>query len=89
MMPVLRHRVVKLRRCCHYPQGVLDLFLNPRYAAMSVRGAIMVKSIVRVVLVALLFAPLPATAQNGAAAAHAGAPGRIDFYVLSLSWSPS
>ncbi|MFY9694558.1 MAG: ribonuclease T2 [Xanthobacteraceae bacterium] len=49
----------------------------------------MVKSIVRVVLVALLFAPLPATAQNGAAAAHAGAPGRFDFYVLSLSWSPS
>ncbi len=49
----------------------------------------MVKCVVGVALVALLFAPQPATAQDGAAAAHAGAPGRFDFYVLSLSWSPS
>ncbi len=49
----------------------------------------MVKSVVRVALVALLLAPLPATAQDGAAAAHPDAPGQFDFYVLSLSWSPS
>jgi len=49
----------------------------------------MVKSVFRVALVALLLAPLPATVQRGAAAAPANAPGQFDFYVLSLSWSPS
>ncbi len=49
----------------------------------------MVKSVVRVALVALLLAPLPATARDGAAVAHSDARGEFDFYVLSLSWSPS
>jgi ribonuclease T2 len=49
----------------------------------------MVKSVFRVALVALLLAPLPATVQRGATAAPANAPGQFDFYVLSLSWSPS
>ena len=48
----------------------------------------MVKFLVGVALVALLLAPLPATAQYGRTA-HAGVPGQFDFYVLSLSWSPS
>jgi ribonuclease T2 len=48
----------------------------------------MVKSVAGVALVALLLAPLPATAQYGGAA-HSGVPGQFDFYVLSLSWSPS
>jgi ribonuclease T2 len=50
----------------------------------------MVKFLVGVAsLVALFLAPLPATAQDGAAAAHRGTPGQFDFYVLTLSWSPS
>ena len=49
----------------------------------------MLRSVVGVALVALLsLAPLPATAQYGGAA-HSGVPGQFDFYVLSLSWSPS
>ncbi len=49
----------------------------------------MLRSLVGVALVALLsLAPLPATAQYGRAA-HSGVPGQFDFYVLSLSWSPS
>ncbi len=48
-----------------------------------------VVSVALVALVALLLAPLPATAQDNVAAAHDGAPGQFDFYVLSLSWSPS
>ncbi len=51
----------------------------------------MVRCFVRVALiacVALWVAPRPATAQNGAAPAP-DAPGQFDFYVLSLSWSPS
>jgi ribonuclease T2 len=49
----------------------------------------MVKSVLGVALVALVLAPLPATAQNGAAVARAAVPGQFDFYVLTLSWSPS
>lgn len=49
----------------------------------------MVKCVVGVALVALVLAPLPATAQNGAEAAQPAAPGQFDFYVLALSWSPS
>jgi ribonuclease T2 len=48
----------------------------------------MVKCVVGVVLVALLLAPLPATAQDGTAG-RSETPGQFDFYVLSLSWSPS
>src|ERR1700728_909335 len=48
----------------------------------------MVKSVAGVALVALLLAPLPATAQYGGPP-HSGVPGQFDFYVLSLSWSPS
>jgi len=48
----------------------------------------MIRSLVGVALVALLLAPLPATAQYRGAA-HSGVPGQFDFYVLSLSWSPS
>jgi ribonuclease T2 len=39
----------------------------------------------RVVLLALLLTPQAATAQN----LRQNAPGQFDFYVLSLSWSPS
>jgi len=49
----------------------------------------MVALLVRVALVALLLAPLPVTAQTAAASPHPNEPGRFDFYVLSLSWSPS
>src|ERR1700689_5750011 len=48
----------------------------------------MVKSVAGVALVALLLGPLPATAQYGGPALS-GVPGQFDFYVLSLSWSPS
>src|SRR3984885_10370205 len=48
----------------------------------------MVKSVAGVALVALLLGPLPATAQYGGPA-PSGVPGQFDFYVLSLSWSPS
>ncbi len=49
----------------------------------------MVKSVVGVVLVALLIAPRPATAQSGIGTAPRNQAGQFDFYVLSLSWSPS
>ena len=48
----------------------------------------MVKSVAGVALVAALLAPPPATAQYGGPA-HSGVPSQFDFYVLSLSWSPS
>jgi len=49
----------------------------------------MVKSVIRVALVALCLAPLPAAAQSDPADARRDQPGQFDFYVLSLSWSPS
>jgi ribonuclease T2 len=48
----------------------------------------MVKSVAGVALVAALLASPPATAQYGGPA-HSGVPSQFDFYVLSLSWSPS
>ena len=48
----------------------------------------MVKTVVGIALVALFLAPLPVTAQNSAVATQQE-PGQFDFYVLSLSWSPS
>src|SRR5271154_533949 len=50
---------------------------------------------IRVAFVALLLlitpfaAPAPALAQDARDSAHADEPGQFDFYVLSLSWSPS
>jgi ribonuclease T2 len=80
------------RKAGAVPVFIHSMFLICSYGGDSmsrpVRGAIMVKSVCGVALVALLLAPLPATAQNGAGA-HPGAPGRFDFYVLALSWSPS
>jgi ribonuclease T2 len=49
----------------------------------------MVRFAICVAFVALCLAPLPAAAQDGGADAQRNAPGRFDFYVLSLSWSPS
>jgi ribonuclease T2 len=40
-------------------------------------------------LVALIFAPPPAAAQDATQASGRNVPGQFDFYVLSLSWSPS
>jgi ribonuclease T2 len=45
----------------------------------------MIMCVIRVVLVALLFTPLAAAAQDS----RQNEPGQFDFYVLSLSWSPS
>jgi ribonuclease T2 len=45
----------------------------------------MIMYVVRVALVALLLTPLAAAAQGS----HQNEPGQFDFYVLSLSWSPS
>jgi ribonuclease T2 len=45
----------------------------------------MIRFVIRVVFVALLFAPLAAVAEE----LRRNEPGQFDFYVLSLSWSPS
>jgi len=45
----------------------------------------MIRFLMPAVFVALLFTPLAATAQNQ----RQDTPGEFDFYVLSLSWSPS
>ena len=45
----------------------------------------MTRVVLRVALLALLFIPRAATAQDP----RQSAPGQFDFYVLSLSWSPS
>ena len=42
-----------------------------------------------VCVVALVLAPLAAAAQSRGSDARQNAPGQFDFYVLSLSWSPS
>ena len=49
----------------------------------------MVLSVIRVALAALAFAAAPAAAQNMAASSRQNEPGQFDFYLLSLSWSPS
>jgi len=49
----------------------------------------MVQFVIRVALVALFLAPLPAAAQNAPQDSGHNSPGQFDFYVLSLSWSPS
>ena len=53
----------------------------------------MLKCFVRVAFVALLLTPfvvpLAASAQNGGQDARQNTPGQFDFYVLSLSWSPT
>ena len=49
----------------------------------------MVQFVIRVALVALFLAPLPAAAQNASQDSGHNSPGQFDFYVLSLSWSPS
>ena len=45
----------------------------------------MTRVVLRLALLALLFTPRAATAQDP----RQSAPGQFDFYVLSLSWSPS
>ena len=45
----------------------------------------MTRIVLRLALLALLLTPRAATAQDS----RQNAPGRLDFYVLSLSWSPS
>ena len=45
----------------------------------------MTRVVLRVALLALLLTPRAATAQNS----RENTPGQFDFYVLSLSWSPS
>jgi ribonuclease T2 len=45
----------------------------------------MVPFVIRVALAALLLTPLPTAAQDS----RQNEPGQFDFYVLSLSWSPS
>jgi ribonuclease T2 len=49
------------------------------------RGGLMVRLVGRVALFAGLLVPFAGAAQD----ARSGAPGQFDFYVLSLSWSPS
>ncbi len=49
----------------------------------------MVLSVIRVALAALLLAAAPAAAQNTAMMSRQDQPGQFDFYLLSLSWSPS
>ena len=55
----------------------------------------MLKSVIRVALVALVLTPLAAVAQDArpdqpvVSDVRQNAPGQFDFYVLSLSWSPS
>jgi ribonuclease T2 len=48
-------------------------------------GGLIVQFIGRAALLIWLLVPLAASAQDAAS----GAPGQFDFYVLSLSWSPS
>ena len=45
----------------------------------------MTRVVLRLALLTLLFTPRAATAQDP----RQNAPGQFDFYVLSLSWSPS
>jgi ribonuclease I len=51
--------------------------------------------VIRVAFVVLLLlltpfaAPSPVLAQDARDSAHGDEPGQFDFYVLSLSWSPS
>jgi ribonuclease T2 len=49
----------------------------------------MLQSVTRAALIALCLTPLPAAAQNVLQDFRQDAPGQFDFYVLSLSWSPS
>ena len=64
---------------------VLDLFcLGSLRLSNAYRGVVMTRVVLRLALLALLFTPRAATAQDP----RQSAPGQFDFYVLSLSWSP-
>jgi ribonuclease T2 len=55
------------------------------FQASNALGVVMIKFAVRTVFLALLLAPRAASAQD----TRQNTPGEFDFYVLSLSWSPS
>jgi ribonuclease T2 len=70
------------------------LFSSLRYCPPIARwGVVMVASVVRVALVALFLTPLVAAAQDSSPQSdrprRQDTPGQFDFYLLSLSWSPS
>ena len=64
----------------HCPRCLGSLRLSNAY-----RGVVMTRVVLRLALLALLFTPRAATAQDP----RQSAPRQFDFYVLSLSWSPS
>jgi len=49
----------------------------------------MIRSVIRAVLAAAVFVAAPAAAQNAAPTPSDNQPGQFEFYVLSLSWSPT
>src|SRR5215831_15816500 len=59
--------------------------LGPLRLSNAYRGVVMTRVMLRVALLALLLTPRAATAQDP----RQNTPGQFDFYVLSLSWSPS
>src|SRR5215831_4054768 len=75
---------------------VLEMFRSPaRLRAASQEGIIMscsIRAALRGALACLAVLTLSAAAMTGPAAAQdrrQNAPGEFDYYVLSLSWSPS
>src|SRR5215472_4523887 len=67
---------------CFVPNARLG---SMAYVESAYRGVVMTRVMLRIALLALLLTPRAAAAQD----LRQNAPGQFDFYVLSLSWSPS